>query len=214
MERREHTGRGAAPTLCLVLALALSTATADAAPAVSPDTACAPAVAEIERTCRVPRMLLQAVSLAESGRWNATARRSFAWPWTVTAKGKGTFHASRSDAIRAVRTLRKEGVRNIDVGCMQINLMHHKTAFETLEQAFDPAINAGYAANMIMGLRRQEGSWAHAIARYHSSDWQNRGRNYWRKVYRLWNSERRRDYRDRRADRIRRNREKILSRSD
>ncbi len=170
---------------------------------------CAEAVAETERAYRVPRLLLQAVSLAESGRWDAKTRRSHAWPWTVMAKGKGTFHTSRAKAIAAVRTLRAEGVRNIDVGCMQINLMHHATAFENLEQAFEPAINAGYAANLIMRLRREEKSWAHAVARYHSSDWQNRGRKYWRKVYRLWNSERRRDYRDRRAERIRRNREKI-----
>ncbi len=168
---------------------------------------CANAVAATEQSYRLPRMLLHAVSLAESGRWDKKRRASIAWPWTVTSEGSGKFYPDRASAIAAVRELRARGIDNIDVGCLQINLMHHKSAFETIEQAFDPAINAAYAANFLKALRGDEGSWAHAVARYHSSNWESKGQSYWRKVYRLWNNERRRDFRNRRAERIRLNRE-------
>jgi hypothetical protein len=35
-----------------------------------------------------------------------------------------------------------EGVRSIDIGCMQINLVHHPDAFGSLEAGFDPITNA------------------------------------------------------------------------
>jgi hypothetical protein len=168
---------------------------------------CASAVTTTERSYRLPLMLLHAVSLAESGRWNKQRRASIAWPWTVTAQGRGKFYPDRNSAIAAVRALKAKGIRNIDVGCMQINLMHHESAFETIEQAFDPELNTGYAANFLKSLRREAGSWAHAVARYHSRNWKDKGQSYWRKVYRLWNSERRREFRERRAARIKRNRE-------
>lgn len=69
----------------------------------------------------MPNMLLHAVSLAESGRWNAANRASISWPW------------------------------------------------------------------------------AHAVGRYHSGNWQGRGRHYWRKVRILWKKERIHDYKARRA---------------
>lgn len=162
---------------------------------------CAAAVRQAETSHRVPRLLLHAVSLAESGRWHKDRQASIAWPWTVTARGTGKYYPDRSTAIAAVKRLKAEGVRNIDVGCMQINLMHHANAFETIEQAFDPLANTTYAAQFLKSLRSNAGSWAHAVARYHSSNWKSRGQPYWRKVHRLWNKERWRDFRERRASR-------------
>jgi hypothetical protein len=43
------------------------------------------------------------------------------------------------------------------------------------------------------------GSWAHAVGRYHSGNWQERGRHYWRTVRILWKKERVHDYKARRA---------------
>tara|TARA_Y100001936_G_scaffold253201_1_gene316467 strand:- start:6875 stop:7573 length:699 start_codon:yes stop_codon:yes gene_type:complete len=167
--------------------------------AAAPVELCKSAVKQAERENRMPNMLLHAVSLAESGRWHRKERASIAWPWTVTAKGKGTFYRDRNTAIRAVKKLQKEGINNIDVGCMQINLRHHKSAFKSLEDAFSPAVNTEYAAKFLKNLRRRTGSWAHAVGRYHSSNWQGRGRHYWRKVRILWKKERVRDYKLRRA---------------
>lgn len=163
---------------------------------------CAAAVQMAERANRVPRMLLHAVSLAEAGRWSRKQGESFAWPWTVNSGGEGKFYPDRAAAIDAVKRLQRKGVRNIDVGCMQINLMYHGDAFDSIEEAFDPAANTGYAARFLKDLRREAGTWAHAVARYHTRNWKERGQPYWRKVRRLWNAERRRDYRERRARRL------------
>jgi hypothetical protein len=160
---------------------------------------CKSTIKQVERANRLPNMLLHAVSLAESGRWNKAEQASIAWPWTVTAKGKGKYYPDRDTAILAVKNLQREGVKNIDVGCMQINLKHHTSAFTSLEEAFSPAANARYAASFLKRLRKRTGSWAHAVGRYHSSNWQGRGRHYWRKVRILWKKERVRDYKARRA---------------
>jgi hypothetical protein len=118
---------------------------------------------------RLPTSILQAISLAESGRWHKASRSHFAWPWTVTARGKGRFYPSKDKAIAAVRRLKAEGVRNIDVGCMQVNLMYHPKAFDSLEQAFDPHANARYAGELFSKLRRANRSITRAIAHCHST---------------------------------------------
>ena len=70
-------------------------------------------------------------------------------------------------AIAAVRDMQLRGMRSIDVGCMQVNLMHHPDAFVSLEAAFDPAANAAYTAKFLQQLQKQSGSWLRATALYH-----------------------------------------------
>ena len=64
------------------------------------------------------------------------------WPWTINAEGRGQFFATKLEAIAAVRALQASGVRSIDVGCMQVNLMYHPNAFASLDEAFDAPANA------------------------------------------------------------------------
>ncbi len=154
---------------------------------------CRQAIENAEEGRRLPFGILQAISLAESGRWNKQTREKFAWPWTVTAHGKGKFYPTRAAAIAAVRQLKADGVRNIDVGCMQINLYYHPEAFDSLEEAFDPAANSGYAADLLSRLRKAHRSLTRAVAFYHSST-RERNLPYKRKVMRLWSEERRRHY--------------------
>jgi hypothetical protein len=59
-------------------------------------------------------------------------------------------------------------VRSIDVGCMQVNLRHHPNAFASLEEAFDPAANARYAARFLTELHATRNDWLRAAAHYHS----------------------------------------------
>ncbi len=152
---------------------------------------CADPIARIERSERIPRQLLAAVALAESGRWDKDRRAIFAWPWTVTAGGKGRFFDTKAEAIAEVSRLRASGIRNIDVGCMQINLMYHPDAFDDLDQAFDPFENVAYAARFLKRLNEARRSWSMAVGLYHSS---NREflYPYRRKVLKLWNQERHR----------------------
>ena len=90
------------------------------------------------------------------------------WPWTIDADGVGQFFATKAQAVTAVAALQAQGVRSIDVGCMQVNLMHHPDAFASLDQAFDPAANTGFAVRFLDALYRRTGTWPRSIATYHS----------------------------------------------
>lgn len=111
---------------------------------------------------------MAAIALVESGRPDAagTARP---WPWTINAEGKGMFFASKAEAIATVRLLQANGMRSIDVGCMQVNLMHHPDAFASLDEAFDPRRNALYAARFLGQLFQQSKNWLAAAGLYHSA---------------------------------------------
>jgi hypothetical protein len=90
------------------------------------------------------------------------------WPWTINAQGEGQFFATQQQAVAAVKALQARGVRSIDVGCLQVNLMYHPDAFATLEDAFDPRANAAYAGRFLNALFADGKDWARAIAAYHS----------------------------------------------
>ncbi len=129
---------------------------------------CAAEVARQERQRGIPDGLLSAISVVESGRWDAERRASFAWPWTVMAEGEGRFLPSKEEAVAEVKKLKARGVRNIDVGCMQVNLRAHPDAFDDIESAFDPATNVGYAARFLTGLYEDTKDWRVAGSYYHS----------------------------------------------
>ena len=93
---------------------------------------CLDAAIPVAKRLNTPSGLLQAISLKETGRWDQKRGMSYPWPWTVTAGGKGVYFATKKEAIDKVQALRKKGVRNIDVGCMQINLFYHPNAFLSL----------------------------------------------------------------------------------
>lgn len=117
------------------------------------------------------------------------------------AHGKGHFFPTKAAAITAVRKLQADGVRNIDVGCIQVNLKYHPKAFENLEEAFDPAANALYAAQLFAKLRRTTKSINRAVAHYHSTT-RDRNRPYTKKVMRIWNQERRRIFAEQRERKL------------
>ncbi len=184
------------------LAMAAAPAWArEGAGGADPATLCRQATARVERLERLPRQYLGAIALAESGRWDAARQETIAWPWTVHAEGRGRYLVSKTAAVAEVRALRARGVGNIDVGCMQINLLHHRGAFASLEAAFDPGQNVAYAARFIDSLRRETRSWSLVTAFYHS-----RTRElylpYRKKVFKLWRQERRRVAEERRQRRL------------
>ena len=96
-------------------------------------------------------------------------------------RAQARFYETKADAVAAVRAMQARGVQSIDVGCGQINLMHHPDAFASLEQAFDPQANAAYAARFLKELFAQTGDWSKAAAMYHSAtpelgaDYQQKG---------------------------------------
>ena len=176
--------------LALLLPIAAAAEQAQT-PAAKPNpwTLCAKATNLIERQEGVPRQLLRAISKVESGRFYKKRQVVMAWPWTVMAEGRGRYLPTKSAAIAEVEGLKARGIRNIDVGCMQVNLHYHPDAFADLNQAFDPIANVAYAASYLKSLRIQEGSWSKAVARYHSAD-PGRYKQYRMKVHVAWRQER------------------------
>jgi hypothetical protein len=144
-------------------------------------------IVQAERREGIPARLLGAVALAESGRPDSGGSAIVAWPWTVMAEGTGRYFETKAEAVAEAARLRARGVRNIDVGCMQINLMYHPDAFASLDAAFDPAENVAYGATLLKSLRQSSGSWSQAVAQYHSQD-DERGRGYMARVMRIWSS--------------------------
>jgi hypothetical protein len=155
-----------------VLKPAMAQGLHDPATAPSPlsDTAaCDAAGAAAEARYDLPPGLLRAIGRVESGRRDPTTGQVTPWPWAINAKGRGQLLDSRDEALVTTRTLQQAGVASIDVGCFQVNLVQHPLAFPALEDGFDPARNADYAARFLLSLRAKTGSWDAAVAAYHSS---------------------------------------------
>ena len=152
---------------------------------------CAGVITDAEMRETIPLHLLRAISLVESGKWDKEKGARVAWPWTVMAEGKGRYLPTRQAAIAEVKKLKAKGVRNIDVGCMQINLRHHPEAFSSLDEAFDPYRNVEYAAQFLASLRKKSPSWTSAVGRYHSYN-QKFSTPYRRKVFKAWRDEKHR----------------------
>lgn len=112
--------------------------------------------------------ILSAIARAESGRPVPPLRGIQPWPWAVNADGAAMYFDSKPAAVVWTRLALARGVRQVDVGCMQVNLQSHPQAFRDLDDAFDPAANADYAARFLRRLRDEAGDWPTAIGYYHS----------------------------------------------
>jgi hypothetical protein len=141
---------------------------AQAAPAAT--NPCERAATESEITEHLPPGLLAAIGRVETGRWDAAQARMAPWPWALNVNGVARWFASRDAALQALTGYWAQGVRSIDVGCFQVNLLHHPTAFSDLTEALDPAANGAYAARFLTLLHSRLGNWNAAVAAYHSAD--------------------------------------------
>jgi hypothetical protein len=155
-------------TVALLLGLALLVAVPSWARAAAGE-ACRDQATAAEHAAGVPNGLLLAIGKRESGRLDIQTGGVLPWPWAVNREGEGHIFESREEAIAYVAAAQREGSSSIDVGCFQINLKYHPTAFSSLDEAFDPAANAKYAARFLTELHDREGTWETAVADYHSA---------------------------------------------
>jgi Transglycosylase SLT domain len=139
-----------------------------ASAAAGPGLRCQQAIASAEAAEGIPPQLLQAIGLVESGRPAPGGIGVLPWPWTIDVDGRGAFFADKAQAIAAVRAARAAGAHSIDVGCLQVSLLHHPHVFATLSDAFDPVANARFAAGFLRRLYGTTHDWAAAAAAYHS----------------------------------------------
>lgn len=179
----------------LVLGILFVPAATTLAPSVSavdadggrPVLDCRAAALMFEQSAGLPPGLLLAVGQVESGRLDPLTGRVDPWPWTTNHGGEGRYFASAREAIAWVAAQQALGIRSIDVGCFQVNLQYHPDAFASLGDAFDPAANARYAADLLNQLHARSGSWPLAIALYHSAD-PIEGQRYSGRVVVAWSS--------------------------
>lgn len=167
--------------LCVLTPMAVNAAQP---PSIGDESACQAAIQGVERAARLPPALLSAIARTESGRVLPSGR-VVAWPWTINVAGTGYYYSSAEQAANAVETFRTSGIQSIDVGCMQVNLMHHPSAFISLQQAFDPAANVRYAAQFLGRLQAELGTWPAAVGAYHSRT-PDRADEYGRRVMQAW----------------------------
>jgi hypothetical protein len=147
--------------------------------------ACGAAGREAEQMGALPANLLISIGMVESGHPDPLTGRIAPWPWTVNADGRGEYFPTKEAAEAFVRFAEASGAHDVDVGCFQISLQSHPDAFATLDDAFDPAHNAAYAAQFLNQLKAQTGSWGTAIADYHSA-LPDLGLPYQREVLAAW----------------------------
>ena len=175
--------------LCVNAAFLIGATTfsAHAQDADDPNVQCLRFVQSYERANQIPLGLLTAISFVEAGRAGADGK-VVAWPWTTNVGGESHFYDTKEQAIAETQKFLDEGTRSIDVGCMQINLRYHPTAFKSLDEAFDPASNVAYATKFLKSLHDLQGSWPKAIERYHSAA-ENQKADYREKVMAFWNND-------------------------
>lgn len=142
-------------------------------------------IAKAEKKYGMPRRLFMAIGSVESGHATKNMRENRPWPWTICANGKSYYCSTKNAAIATTKKLMARGIRNIDVGCMQVNLLHHSKAFKNLEEAFTPHNNVEYAAKFFTDLKSTYNSWTHAVGYYHSKSAKHY-KPYCSKVYNAW----------------------------
>lgn len=150
----------------LGLILAVLAGTGPAGATATPD--CEDLAEQAARTEGVPEGVLSAIARVESGRSVQGVFR--AWPWTLNQAGVGSYHDSEQSALLTLQQILATGHRNVDIGCMQINLRWHAEAFTDLREMLDPVRNTRYAARFLRELHDRFGDWDEAVMRYHSND--------------------------------------------
>ncbi|WP_197082855.1 transglycosylase SLT domain-containing protein [Pseudorhodobacter ferrugineus] len=136
----------------------------------SPAALCEEAAQFASHQTGVPLSILRAVTLAETGNTQASGGGFDAWPWAVMADLKGHWFPDQYTAIAFAEEQITQGKSNVDIGCFQLNIRWHATAFQSVSDMLSPQNNALYAANFLQDLYIKTGDWRAAVGRYHSRD--------------------------------------------
>ena len=133
-----------------------------ASPAFAATNPCEAEILRASERYGVPAGILYAVGLTETG------RRGSLHPNALNIGGRAVFANSPQEALREFQAARAQGIRLIDIGCMQINHHYHAEHFTSLKHMLDPRFNVDYAARFLAQLKKRHGTWALAVARYHA----------------------------------------------
>lgn len=146
---------------------------------------CVRTILRHEYKYQIKKNLLLAIAIVESGRKTGEMQK-WPWPWTICAQRKSYFLRSEQEALETLKALKAQGVKNIDVGCMQINIISHKDALKKMQSVFAIEECVRYAAQLLKKLYQNRKQWEKAVAHYHTRT-QHLGHAYQQRVFREWN---------------------------
>lgn len=112
----------------------------------------------------VPRGLLRAISLTESGMSGRP------WPWTLNVYGQAYRYVSEKQTVTAVRSFLARGITMVDIGPMQVDWQYHGWRFGSVRAAANPLRNVAVAARILRDAYTKTGSWVAAVGQYHGGD--------------------------------------------
>ncbi|MDO8827871.1 transglycosylase SLT domain-containing protein [Methylophaga sp.] len=126
---------------------------------------------------------LYSIAVHESGmRWRDGTFRP--WPWTLNVnEGKHGIkpgarrYANKQAAEQALLHLIRLGIRNVDVGIMQVNLYWHGDKVANDTQLLDPKTNITVAAGYLKDLNTKNNV-SKTVADYHAPSNPARGKAY------------------------------------
>lgn len=135
----------------------------NAAPSAREVDYCTPYIQRAEKKYKIPRGLLQAIALVESG---VNGRP---WPWALNVGGEGIYPETYEAATKALRDKAGNVRKDVAVGCMQVYLAFHAHKFSAPEWLLHPEYNVAYAAQLLRKLYRTHHNWTSAVAYYHAA---------------------------------------------
>lgn len=126
---------------------------------------------------------LYSIAVQESGmRWRDGTFRP--WPWTLNVnEGKNGIkagakrYANKQAAEQALSDMIQKGVRNVDVGLMQVNFYWHGDKVSSASALLDPKTNITVAASYLKDLNTQNNV-SQTVADYHAPSNPVRGKKY------------------------------------
>lgn len=125
--------------------------------------------------------LLYAIALAESKKTDDGDVRP--WPWAVNVAGKGYWFNTRSEAERFVDRQISNGVTNMDIGLLQVNLRWNGHRVDDPKSLFDISTAVRVGADILAeAIASAPHDPALAVGRYHHWNDHNRARAYGVKV--------------------------------
>ena len=132
-------------------------------------------IAEQEKRNNIPSGLLLAIATVESG----------SKPYALNIQGKSVIARNKMEATSLIYEALAEGITNIDVGVMQLNVRWHRENFGSIEEMLEPKKNIEYAASFLLTLYKKYGDWHRAVRFYHSGRAEYY-RKYSRKITMAW----------------------------
>ncbi|MEZ5798728.1 MAG: lytic transglycosylase domain-containing protein [Paracoccaceae bacterium] len=154
-------------TLLPIILAANGLASARAMPDSDAARMCLDAARYAAQETGVPYRVLVALTLTETGRSRDGALQP--WAWSLNEGGASAWFSTREEALEHLTGAIAGGVRNIDVGCFQLNYRWHGAAFASLDAMMEPRSNALYAARLLGRLAGDSGDWIAAAGAYHSA---------------------------------------------